>query len=69
MQSTQVKSDISWLIIESKNGNQRKERKSQCAGFNIIYKYTINKHIGRGGEVRVLMNTLNSSLLIVYLKK
>ena len=29
----------------------------------VIYKYNINKHIGREGEVRVLMNTLNSSLI------
>ena len=38
------------------------EKKSQHAGFNIIYKYNINKLMGRDGEVRVLMNTLNSSL-------
>ena len=39
------------------------EKKSQHAGFNIIYKYNINKLMGREGEVRVLMNTLNSSFL------
>ena len=37
------------------------EKKSQHAGFNIIYNNNINKLMGREGEVRVLMNTLNSS--------
>ena len=38
--------------------NRIKERKSQCADLNIIYKYNI---LGREGEIRVLMNILNSS--------
>ena len=42
------------------------EKKSQHAGFDIIYKYNINKLMGREGEVRVLMNTLNSSFHIFY---
>ena len=31
----------------------------------VIYKCNIDKHRGREGEVRVLMNTLNSSFIYV----
>ena len=56
MQSIQVK------FIESKKGNHN-------APALILYEYNINKHKGREGEVRVLMNTLNSSSkLLSFLK-